>query len=208
MKLASARLLLELGRQPYVPHPRIRYFTLSQVAIAKEVRSILLCRSQSKSHGTGIGKSVPDRGNQLEELLPGRVRGKSLHLPAGGADAPGGRAAAGHRTAGGRDRGTGGLRKSKQIRGGFCQAVRLPAAGISQKGTARLSRALFCPVSESVMPPRRSAATGRSRSGAPPCGGRGRPVPSAPPGRPAGPHGRHPAPRCGRLPPRYASCGR
>ena len=38
----SARLLLELGRQPYVPHPRIRYFTLSQVTIAKEVRSILL----------------------------------------------------------------------------------------------------------------------------------------------------------------------
>ena len=28
MKLNSARLLLELGRQPYVPHPRIRYFTL------------------------------------------------------------------------------------------------------------------------------------------------------------------------------------
>ena len=27
MKLNSARLLLELGRQPYVPHPRIRYFT-------------------------------------------------------------------------------------------------------------------------------------------------------------------------------------
>ena len=42
MKLNSARLLLELGRQPYVPHPRIRYFTLSQVTIAKEVRSILL----------------------------------------------------------------------------------------------------------------------------------------------------------------------
>ena len=42
MKLGSARLLLELGRQPYVPHPRIRYFTLSQVAIAKEVCSILL----------------------------------------------------------------------------------------------------------------------------------------------------------------------
>lgn len=42
MKLGSARLLLELERQPYVPHPRIRYFTLSQVAIAKEVHSILL----------------------------------------------------------------------------------------------------------------------------------------------------------------------
>ena len=42
MKLNSARLLLELGRQPYVPHPRIRYFTRSQVTIAKEVRSILL----------------------------------------------------------------------------------------------------------------------------------------------------------------------
>ena len=42
MKLHSAQLLLELGRQPYVPHPHIRYFTLSQVAIAKEVRSILL----------------------------------------------------------------------------------------------------------------------------------------------------------------------
>ena len=42
MKLNSARLLLELGLQPYVPHPRIRYFTLSQVTIAKEVRSILL----------------------------------------------------------------------------------------------------------------------------------------------------------------------
>ena len=39
-----------------------------------------------------------------------------------------------------------------------------------------MSRALFCPVSESVMPPRRSAATGRSRSGAPPCGGTGRPA--------------------------------
>lgn len=42
MKLGSARLLLELERQPYVPHPRIQYFTLSQVAIAKEVHSILL----------------------------------------------------------------------------------------------------------------------------------------------------------------------
>ena len=37
-----------------------------------------------------------------------------------------------------------------------------------------MSRALFCPVSESVIPPRRSAATGRSRSGAPPCGGTAR----------------------------------
>ena len=43
-------------------------------------------------------------------------------------------------------------------------------------------------------------ATGRSRSGAPPCGGRGRPAPAAPPGCPAGPHGRPPAPRCGRPP--------
>ena len=42
MKLGSARLLLELERQPYVPHPRIQYFTLSQVAIAKEAHSILL----------------------------------------------------------------------------------------------------------------------------------------------------------------------
>ena len=42
MKLGSAQLLLELERQPYVPHPRIQYFTLSQVAIAKEVHSILL----------------------------------------------------------------------------------------------------------------------------------------------------------------------
>ena len=53
-----------------------------------------------------------------------------------------------------------------------------------------------------------TAATGRSRSAAPPCGGRGRPVPSALPGRPAGPHGRPPAPRCGRPPPRCASGGR
>lgn len=52
MKLNSARLLLELGRQPYVPHPRIRYFTLSQVTIAKEVRSILLADlSQITRHG-------------------------------------------------------------------------------------------------------------------------------------------------------------
>ena len=42
IKLNSAQLLLELERQPYVPHPRIQYFTLSQVAIAKEVHSILL----------------------------------------------------------------------------------------------------------------------------------------------------------------------
>ena len=56
---------------------------------------------------------VSGERNQSEKLLPGRVRGKSLHIPAGGTDAPGGRVATGHRTAGGRDRGTGGLRKSK-----------------------------------------------------------------------------------------------
>ena len=70
-------------------------------------------RFEPEPHGAGVGRAVSGERNQPEKLLPGRVRGKSLHIPAGGADAPGGRAAAGHRTAGGRDRGTGGLRKSE-----------------------------------------------------------------------------------------------
>ena len=162
---------------------------------------------ERETGGTAYSMKKSAKGDAKAVMLG--LSGTMLrHIPAGGTDAPGGRAAAGNRTAGGRDRGTGGLRKSKQIRSGLCQAVRLPAAGVSQKGTARSSRALFCPVSESVIPPRRSAATGRSRSGAPPCGGRDRPAPSAPPGCPAGPHGRPPAPRCGPPPPRCASGGR
>ena len=71
MKLISARLLLELGRQPYVPHPRIRYFTLSQVTIAKEVRSILLS-DLSQNH---TARELAERFQVAETSLKNYFRG-------------------------------------------------------------------------------------------------------------------------------------
>ena len=71
MKLGSARLLLELERQPYVPHPRIRYFTLSQVAIAKEVHSILLS-DLSQNH---TARELAERFQIVETSLKNYFRG-------------------------------------------------------------------------------------------------------------------------------------
>ena len=66
-------------------------------------------RSQPKSHSTGTGGAVPDWGNQSEELFPWGIWRKSLCLAPGGPDAPSRGTAAGHGSAGGGDRGTGGL---------------------------------------------------------------------------------------------------
>ena len=59
------------------PIPRIRYFTLSPgkpFAQGGTLHSPI--RSQPKSHGTGTGGAVSDRGDQFEELFPRGVRGK------------------------------------------------------------------------------------------------------------------------------------
>ena len=49
IKLLSARLLWEVKRQPVEASPSIRYFTRSQVAIARETREIL-CADLSQNH--------------------------------------------------------------------------------------------------------------------------------------------------------------
>lgn len=49
IKLLSARLLWEVKRQPVEASPSIRYFTRSQVAIARETREIL-CADLSRNH--------------------------------------------------------------------------------------------------------------------------------------------------------------
>lgn len=79
MKLNSARLLLELGRQPYVPHPRIRYFTLSQVTIAKEVRSILLADLSQNHTARGLANRFQIGETSLKNYFRG-VFGENLSV--------------------------------------------------------------------------------------------------------------------------------
>mgnify|MGYP000102118583 CR=1 FL=1 len=100
IKLLSARLLWEVKRQPVEASPSIRYFTRSQVAHCQGNPGDPVRRFEPEPHSARVCPAVSSERNQSEKLLPGRVRGKSLHIPAGGADAPGGRVAAGHRTAG------------------------------------------------------------------------------------------------------------
>ena len=89
-----------IGAAAYVPHPRIRYFTLSQVAIAKEVCSILLSDLSHNHTAQELAERFQIGGNQFEELLSRGIWRKSLCLAPGGTDAPGCGTAAGHRTAG------------------------------------------------------------------------------------------------------------
>lgn len=71
IKLLAAWLLLELGRQPYVPRPCIRYFTMSQVAIAREVQAILLS-DLSRNH---TARELAERFQIGETSLKNYFRG-------------------------------------------------------------------------------------------------------------------------------------
>ena len=94
LKLLSAQLLWKVERQPLETSPTVRYFTSSQVSIARETRNIL-CADLSQNHtARGVGGSVPGGRNQSQELLPRCVWRKPLHIFAGGEDAPGSRIAA------------------------------------------------------------------------------------------------------------------
>ena len=71
IKLLAAWLLLELERQPYVPRPCIRYFTMSQVAIAREVQAILLS-DLSRNH---TARELAERFQIGETSLKNYFRG-------------------------------------------------------------------------------------------------------------------------------------
>ena len=76
IKLLSARLLWEVRRQPVEASPSIRYFTRSQVAIARETREIL-CADLSRNHtAREFAQRFQVSETSLKKLLPGRVRGK------------------------------------------------------------------------------------------------------------------------------------
>ena len=207
IKLLSARLLWEVKRQPVEASPSIRYFTRSQVAIARETREIL-CADLSRNH---TARELAERFQVSETSLKNYFRGvfgKIYPSSCGRHGCAGRQSCCGTPNCGWpRSR----HRWATKIKANSRRS--LPGSSAAHRwniaeGHGSIEPCPFPSGFRKVLPPHRSAATGRSRSGAPPCGGRGRPAPSAPPGRPAGPHGRHPAPRCGRLPPRYASCGR
>ena len=166
-------------------------------------------RFEPEPHGAGVGRAVSGERNQPEKLLPGRVQGKIYPYSCGRRGCA--RAAellqdTELRVA--EIAAQVGLRKSKQIRGGP-----LPGSSVARRWNIAEGHGSIepCPFLSDFKKRYTSAPfsrTGHSRPEAPPCGGRGRPAPSAPPGCPAGPHGRPPAPRCGRPRPQYASGGR
>ena len=94
LKLLSTQLLWKVEHQPLETSPTVRYFTSSQVSIARETRNNPVRRPEPEPHGAGVGGSVPGGRNQSQELLPRCVWRKPLHIFAGGEDAPGSRIAA------------------------------------------------------------------------------------------------------------------
>ena len=71
IKLLSARLLWEVKRQPVEASPSIRYFTRSQVAIARETREIL-CADLSQNH---TARELAERFQVSETSLKNYFRG-------------------------------------------------------------------------------------------------------------------------------------
>jgi len=71
IKLLSARLLWEVKRQPVEASPSIRYFTRSQVAIARETREIL-CADLSRNH---TARELAERFQVSETSLKNYFRG-------------------------------------------------------------------------------------------------------------------------------------
>lgn len=71
IKLLSARLLWEVRRQPVEASPSIRYFTSSQVAIAREIREIL-CADLSQDH---TARALAERFQVSETSLKNYFRG-------------------------------------------------------------------------------------------------------------------------------------
>ena len=71
IKLLSARLLWEVKRQPVEASPSLRYFTRSQVAIAREAREIL-CADLSQNH---TAREFAERFQVSETSLKNYFRG-------------------------------------------------------------------------------------------------------------------------------------
>ena len=71
IKLLSARLLWEVKRQPVEASPSIRYFTRSQVAIARETREIL-CADLGQNH---TARELAERFQVSETSLKNYFRG-------------------------------------------------------------------------------------------------------------------------------------
>ena len=159
-----------MKRQPVEASPSIRYFTRSQVAIAREIREIL-CADLSQDH---TARELAERFQVSETSLKNYFRGVfGENLTTFLREARMRRAAELLRDTELRVAEIAaqvGYENQSKFAAVFARQFGCPAGGISQKGTAPLSPALLCPVVKSVMPPARLAATGRSRSGAPPCG--------------------------------------
>ena len=71
MKLLSAQLLWKVERQPIETSPMVRYFTSSQVAIARETRNIL-CADLSQNH---TARELAERFQVAETSLKNYFRG-------------------------------------------------------------------------------------------------------------------------------------
>ena len=71
LKLLSALLLWKVERQPIETSPMVRYFTSSQVAIARETRNIL-CADLSQNH---TARELADRFQVAETSLKNYFRG-------------------------------------------------------------------------------------------------------------------------------------
>ena len=94
LKLLSAQLLWKVERQSLETSPAVRYFTSSQVAIAREIQNIL-CADLSQNH---TARELAERFQIAETSLKNYFRGvfgENLStFFAGGEDAPGRRIAA------------------------------------------------------------------------------------------------------------------
>ena len=71
LKLLSTQLLWKVERQPIETSPMIRYFTSSQVAIARETRNIL-CEDLSQNHAA---RELAERFQVAETSLKNYFRG-------------------------------------------------------------------------------------------------------------------------------------
>ena len=71
LKLLSAQLLWKVERQPLETSPTVRYFTSSQVSIARETRNIL-CADLSQNH---TARELADRFQVAETSLKNYFRG-------------------------------------------------------------------------------------------------------------------------------------
>lgn len=71
LKLLSAQLLWKVERQPLETSPAVRYFTSSQVSIARETRNIL-CADLSQNH---TARELADRFQVAETSLKNYFRG-------------------------------------------------------------------------------------------------------------------------------------